>query len=729
MGGSGMRESKRKVGPALVLVIGTLAVVPGTFSYYVLANALREQNLCHVGPISLETNSHDIISKFQEERDSLRSLYGTYTTFDDASYYFVKTPYQISPQVLPDYGYWSISTLALTLLSPFLRRQRQADWKTLENTYEIDTAPAIQWDQSHESQYIAPDDHSSKLNRWCLLNRQDPKRYQQPVTLVQDAETPKPDATEDETNKEKSTHFRICATPQASILSSGDQAPYFIELPLHAPMAGVWKKYESDSTVDKIDDDDNEGSYARYRRSMRPTNPYQLQVQCHVRDLELHHLAHGSLQPDSMPNLGWEHAETIAMPIWNVFYLPGTLAILVAMLLVHLRQKPRASRPRQVLVVRERTQDIVEDWNLLRAVQLLWFHDSWQQLCLTTFWIYFIGAFLEPLVGTMPYLGVTVLFLQLVAIVGKDSCFLWVCFGQSVLLAQIEKSLSIGPVDISAISFGVSRHALKLNVLSVLLALIPFVMNSTDIPWRTAVSCLVIGWMLAEPLVLELLGAPQWTIPTLLLGHLWWQLTKLSDLEMKKTDDETISLRESDEEDDEADEYDEEMSTFTPSSTVFAVVVTMKQRLFLFIEVVGFYALMGSWFVLTIVCMFTMDWTLVVGNMMSLWIYIGCNQFPLHPAWSLYHLAASSIMIVFNVMTLTGWHLCHVAIAVRALHALPSLLVYASMWLQTAAHCIALLHTAHTKNWDTPRSVPCNYFWSNIRVLAEEIRLWFRVFC
>jgi hypothetical protein len=724
-----MRESKRKVGPALVLVIGALSVVPATFSYYVLANALREQNLCHVGPISLEANSHDVISKFQDERDSLRSLYGTYTTFDDASYYFVKTPYQISPQLLPDYGYWSISTLALTLLSPFLRRQRQADWKSLEHTYEIDTAPAIQWDQSHESQYIAPGEHSSKLNRWCLLNRQDPSTYNQPGSLTQNTETQKPDATEDKSAEEKATHFRICAPPQASILSSGDQAPYFIELPLHAPMAGVWKKYESDSAVVKALDDDNEGSYARYRRSTRPTNPYQLQVQCHVRDLELHHLAHGSLQPDSMPNLGWEHAETIAMPNWNVFFLPGTFAILLALLLVHLRQKTPPSRPRRMLVVRHRTNEIVEDWNLLRAVQLLWFQDSWQQLCMTSFCVYFIGAFLEPLVGTMPYLGATVLFLQLVAIVSNDSCFSWVCFGQSILLAQIEGSLSIGPVGISAISLGVSRHALKLNIISVLLALIPFVMNSTDIPWRTAVLCLVIGWILAEPLVLELLGAPQWTIPSLLLGHLWWKLTKLSDLEMKKTDDETISLRESDEEDDGVDEHDEEMTTFTPSSTVFAVVVTVKQRLFHFIEVVGFYVLMGIWFVLTIVCMFTMDWTLVVGNMMTLWIYIGCNQFPLHPTWSLYHLAASSIMIVFNVMTTTGWHLCHVAIVVRALHALPSRFVYASMWLQTAAHCIALLHTAHTKNWDAPRDVPGRYFWSNTRVLAEEIRLWFRVFC
>ena len=728
MGRSGNLESKRGVGPAFVLVIGALAAGPGTFSYYVLVNALREQNLCHVGPISLQTNSLDTIPKFEEQRASLSSLYGTYTTFDDASYYFVKTPYPISPQVLPDYGYWSISTLALTMLSPFLRRQRQANWKSLEDTYEIDTAPAIHWDQSHESQYIAPDQHASKSNRWCLLNRQDPKMYHHSVDDISNAVAKTPHGVHGTSNA-KSTLFRICAAPQASILSSGDQAPYFIELPLHAPMAGIWKKYESDSVLDKIDDDDNEGSFAKYRRSRRPTNPYQLQVQCHVRNLELRDLAHGSLQPDSMPNLGWEHAETIEVPIWNVFYLPGTLVILLGLLLVHLRRRPSLSRPRQLLVVRERTQEVAEDWNLLQAVQLLWFQDSWQQLCLTSFWVCVIGALLEPVVGTMTYLGATILFLQLIAVISNDSCFLWICFGQSILLAQIEASLSIGPVDISSISLGVSRHALKLNAISVLLALILFVMTATEIPWRTAAVCLLVGWSLAEPLVLELLGAPQWTIPSLLLGHLWWKLTKLSDLELKKTDEEAESLRESDDEDEEDDDYCEDMSKFSSSSTVVTVDVTIKHRLLQYIDFLQFPVLIGSWLLLTFVCVSTMDWTLVVGNMMSLWIYIGCNQLPLYSLWPLYHMVASSIMIVFNVMTLTGWHLCHVAIAVRALHVLPSRFVYASMALQTMAHCIALLHTAHTKNWDTSRSVPGHYFWSNIRVLAEELRLWFRVFC
>jgi hypothetical protein len=717
-----MGEPQHNIGKALILVVGALIVIPGSFAYYILANALREQNLCHVGPISLKPNSLDSIQKFQERRASVLNLYGTYTTFDDASYYFVKTPYEISPQVLPDYGYWSISTLSLTLLSPFLRRQRQEDWKSLEDTYDIETAPAIQWDQSHEIDFTPRREHSSQSNRWCLQNHQDPKKYHRKGDVVQDPQAKYKAAVFGSkavgiTEVSKFPElFRICARPQASILSSGDQAPYFVELPLQPPMAGIWRRYETDSILTKPDDDDGdvEGrQYARYRRSKRPSNPYQLQVQCHVRDLDLHHLAHGSLQPDSMPHLGWEHAESIVMPQWNVFYLPGTFAILLVLILVQLRRRSRPSRRRQ----REPQQD--HDWNLVRAVQQLWIHETWQQWALTSVWVYFIGANLEPLVGTMPYLGITVVFLQLVAIVSSDACFLWVCFGQSVLLAQIEPSLSIGPLEISAISLGDSSNALKLNIVSVLIALIPFLQPSAEIPWRSAASCLLVGWSLAKPLTLELLGAPQWTIPTLFLGHLWWKLTKLPDQDLKKTDDEMTAFCEEDGDD---QDYDEE-TVFSDESDSLSV----KQRILQFTKMIGTYVLFGSWLALTIGCIFTMDWTLVVGNMMTLWLCIGSNQFPRHPLWSLYHMVASSVLIILNAMTLTGWYLCHVAISTRALNALPPVYVYASMILQTAAHLVALIHTVHTKHWETPH-VPGHYFWSNVRIVGEEIRLWYYVF-
>lgn len=736
-----MGEPRPDIGNALILVVGSLIVVPGTFSHYVLANALREQNLCHVGPISLQPNSLANKVMFQERRDALVSLYGTYTTFDDASYYFVKTPYDISPQVLPDYGYWSISTLSLTLLSPFLRRQRQLDWKSIENTYNVDTAPSIQWDQSHQIQYTPSNEHSSKSNRWCLQNRQNPKMYQRDGdsgvdgdgehqdTVFRDAATASdvttvPHATPD--------LFRICARPQTSILSSGDQSPYFVELPLHQPMTGIWKRYETDLAPDQVHDDDNEGSYAMYRRSKRPTNPNQLQVQCHVRDLELLHLAHGSLQPDSQPHLGWEHAERISMPIWNIFYLPGTCVILITLLLVQLRrrQSTTGTQRRHILGIREQQpREVEEDWNIVRAVQLLWFHDSWHQWLWTSAWVYLIGTLLEPLLGTVPYLGVSILFMQLVAVISHDSSFLWVCFGQSVLLAQLEPSLAIGPLEISALAVGISSNALKVNILNVLIALFPMLTSPTEIPWRTAASCLLVGWSVAKPLMLELLGAPQWTVPMVLLAHLWWKLTKEPDLDLKKTDVETSSLFDVTEEVDGEFDHDDERSQFSLSSTRADVSLTIHQRLIHFVNMVGFYVLVTTWFVLNVGCIFTMDWTLVVGNMMTLWLCIGSNKLPHLPLWSLYQMVASSIMIIISTMTLAGWYLCHVAIVTRVLNALPPSYVYASMGLQIVAHMIALLHTAKTKQWDTSRSVPGYYFWNHLRILAEEILVWYHVLC
>jgi len=698
-----MREERHDIGKALILVLGALIVVPGTFSYYVLVNALREQNLCHIGPISLEPNGLNSPAKFQEQRASLRNLYGTYTTFDDASYYFVKTPYDITPQVLPDYGYWSISTLALTLLSPKLRQRRQENWVSTE---EYSSAPSIQWDQSHEV-VINPKEHSSKSNRWCLVNRQDTKVYHK-------------DTNRKGTAKESSSPlFRICAQPQTSILASGDQAPYFVELPLQPPMAGVWKKYETESVMTQVDDDDSTDKlYKEYKRSRKPANPYQLQVQCHVRDMELQHLAHGSLQPDAEPHLGWEHAERITFPVWNVFYTPGTLVVLLALLSVQLRRRSSSS-------CRQVPAEI--EWNLVKAVQEIWFHDNWHQYFLTSAWVYFLGACLEPLVGTMPYLGVTVILLQLVSLTGGG--FLWICFGQSVLLAQLEPAMRISWVEISSIALGSdSQHSLKLNVVSILVALMPF-LQATDIPWRSAFSSLLMGWTLARPLAMELLGAPQWTVPALLLGHLWWKLTKLPE-DLKKTDEEAAAFC-----DGISDgvpvlqPYDaESVSTIDANNTTAAVDSAVKSKVVAFIMTAAAYVLFGLWTLLTIGCIFTMDWTLVVGNMLTIWLCIGTNQFPRHPLWSLYHMVASSMLLAVNTMTLAGWCLCHVAISTHALNALSPFYVYASMGLQMVVHLAALIHTVHTKHWETSRHVPGHYFWRNVRMIGEEIRLWYHVF-
>jgi hypothetical protein len=726
-----MKETKHDIGRAFVLVFGSLVVAPAAFAYYVLVNELREQNVCHVGPLSVQTNSHNDPQKFQLQRLQLLALYGTYTTFDDASYYFVKTPYIISPYFLPKYGYWSISNLSLTLLSPFLRRKRQQLWNDGLNKYQIHTAPAIQWDQSHEIQSFPENVHSSKSNRWCLHNRQDPKMYHQKGEDVESFSTETVSTIlGDELSEHQNSslpHFRICAPPQPSILSSGDQPPYFIELPLHPPMTGRWKKMESDSKqIEQINDDDNEGSYGRYRRSRRPANPYQLQVQCHVRDMDLHHLAHGSLQPNSKPNLGWEHAETIVLPVWNLFYLPGTLLLILSLLLIHLRERPRKSRSRHSLSIRQRLDEAdVEEWNFLTAIQQQSFHETWTSLGLTAICIYVMGTILEPLVGAIMYISISMLFLQLLVVVSKDSIFLWLCFGQSILVAQLQPSIFIGHVELSSITLGNSNISLRLTIFCVLMALIPTLATSTEIPWKQSIVCVVVGWALSHPTILELFCAPQWTIPFMLFMHLLLKSAKLGQ-DCKKEDDETIHFFEDIEEEDVSD-Y-ETASEFTFSSTKAAIVIGMKEYICHIVSIILTYIFVLSWIVLTFGCVLTMDWGLVLGNALTIILCVICNKFTGNPLWSLYHMAASSITIMLNTMTLVGWYLCHVAISTRTLYALPSRFVFTSMLLQITAHFLALLYTTSSKRWKVSR-VPGYYFWSQLDLMADEIRGLYRIVC
>jgi hypothetical protein len=403
-----MGEPRPDIGNTLMLVVGALVVVPGTYSYYVLANALREQNLCHVGPISLQPNSLANKAAFQERRAALVSLYGTYTTSMMQAIISSRHRTKFHLKFYRTMGIGVFSTLSSTPLVPVSQTTTAAELEILRNTYSVDTALPIRWDQSHQIQYTPTNEHSSKLNRWCIQNRQDPKCYQRDGDEEHHESVFRDTATAGDVAAvphAKPDLFRICAPPQTSILSSGDQAPYFVELPLHQPMTGIWKKYEPDSALDKVEDDDHEGSYATFRRSRRPTNPNQLQVQCHVRDLELLHLANGSLQPDSQPHLGSEHAERISMPVWNVFFLPGTCVILITLLLVQLRRRQSSSgtRRRHVLGMREQQpREVEEDWNVVCAVQLLWFQDSWHQWVWTSAWVYLIGTLLEPLLGTVP---------------------------------------------------------------------------------------------------------------------------------------------------------------------------------------------------------------------------------------------------------------------------------------------------------------------------------------
>lgn len=733
------QERQNDVGNSFVFVVTVLFLFPAAFAYYILGNALLEQNLCHVGPATFHLSNSLLdgsLIKFHEQRASLVNLYGTYTSFDDSSYYFVKTPYKILPKVLPDYGYWSISTLALTLLSPSLRQERQREWQNQKEDwyYDIVTAPSIQWDQSHEvdiEELKRTQKHSSKANRWCLVNIQDPRKYYKneelPASLkTSDQATVNLNVTKTEDEKEQDQDvIKICGKPQTSIVSSGDEAPFFVELPLHPPGQAIWTKLETESPNMEdssnqdddvvVGDEDQFSSFRQYQDKYKFSlpNPYQVQVQCHVQSIDLHHLAQGLTQPDSEPRLEWEHTKTAKLPQLNPLALPGTTLIWVILFLVQLRRGP-PNRLRRPPITSLGTVLEHEEWDLVRAMQLLWFQSTWLKWSVTALWLYIIGSFLEPNVGAFPYLAITGVFVQAIAISGENmttNLFLLVCFGQSVVLSQLQSSLKIGPVEITDISLGDAKHALKLNVFCIMIALCTFVLYK-KLPWRSGACCLFLGWALSNVTVLELLGAPQWTIPTLMMAHLWWKLSKLPDDLSQINDDESISFCDGIK--NEPPKRKRVCFGYQPDT-----VLSLKQRC-----CKSFNSCLGVlwfciWMLLTVGCAFTLDWTLVVGNMMTLWLCIGTTQFPRHPLWSLYHMVASTVLIVINTMTLAGWCLCHVAIMTGALHALPPPYVYASMAIQILAHTIALLRTAATKHWRLSQNTPGCYFWTHIKILGS----------
>ena len=819
---------KHPIGRALVLVVGLLLVLPALFAEYVLGNGLRDQNLCYVGPTPgavsspLENLSHSsphTVRLLQEIRSQMLDLYGTYTTFDDASYYFVKAPYKIHPQCLPGYGWWSVTTLSLTLLAPHIRQRRQQSWKEQENSaiFDVRTSPSIQWDQTHRTPKPLPypfetSGHSSQQNRWCIVHHhhQDLTQYQKYRVEPTDADVSRQQqhkggnhdnvyrkhlfgikamklTLQQQEEQEQLLddqlqrgHYKICAPSQPSILADADQAPYFVELPLQPPSAGKWQQFESNSspttTTDKtrstqlsllsgqeivqnlFDTEDPSDPYVRFRRSrghIKPPNPFQVRVQCHVRDLELHHLAHGTLQPDAEPNLGWEHVSTLTVPVWNPLLLPGTVVVLVGLFLAQTtrivndaaarqrrqrRQGRRRQRQRKLSrpPVSMMDEEDVKPY-LLLALQRQWYHESWALWAWSSLWVYVLGTGLEPLLGAIPFLGTGSVFWIWTAVFGPSEGFLWICFGWSVLLAHLLPSFEVGPMfEFVTLSLGDSEHALKINLLSVVIAMVPFRWTEQ---WKCGLGCLFFAWFLSHPLSIELLGAPQWTIPTLLMGHLYWKLTQIPLQDASKKDDEEMAVlvEVENEEDEESavqseDSYstdldDEDMSM---ASTAFSFVTdansTFTQKAVKYLTTTSLYMLFGAWALLTIACFWTMDWTLVVGHVMTLWLCVGSTQFPRHPLWALYHMVSCCVLVVINVMTMVGWYMCQVAITTHALHALPPKIVAASMGVQTVAHFGALLHTTCTKQWSTSSSVPGHYLWDHIQIIGEEVRMWYYVF-
>jgi hypothetical protein len=321
----------------------------------------------------------------------------------------------------------------------------------------------------------------------------------------------------------------------------------------------------------------------------------------------------------------------------------------------------------------------------------------------------------------------TTLFLW-VSLWRSTSSYLWVVFGLTIILAQLEPKLQMGPIQIFALSFGDSASALKINVLSAIVGLYPMLsVFSSQLDWQRGFGVVFMGWTLTHPVCQEIMGAPQWTLPTILMGDLWWNLNQLGRDGSKKTDDELEPIMEVEDEDESEDDDD---SMIRDSPSVFSLSSEMPttnfQRIVKYGTVLTAYLFFSFWFILTFFCCMAFDWTLVIAHIMVLWMCIGSTAFSRSPLWSLYHMVAACWLLLFNVMTLVGWSFCHVAITTHAQHALPPMYVWTCLGLQTALHAVAFCITVCTRHWRTSPNVPGHYFWNQIKVIENEIYLWYR---
>ena len=86
---------------SLVYTVVTLVVVPFLLTSYLTSKTTSSYNVCFVGPAPLSTpHQHPDYAQHLVRREVLSDLYGMYRTFDRASYYYVKTPFDVTPLCL-----------------------------------------------------------------------------------------------------------------------------------------------------------------------------------------------------------------------------------------------------------------------------------------------------------------------------------------------------------------------------------------------------------------------------------------------------------------------------------------------------------------------------------------------------------------------------------------------------------------------------------------------------
>ena len=119
---------------SLVYTVVALVVVPFLLTAYLTSKTTSSYNVCFVGPAPLSTpHQHPDYAQHLVRREILTDLYGMYRTFDRASYYYVKTPFDVTPLCLTGHLWgcgWPSAVSVATTLSPRQVRHSKEGWRS-----------------------------------------------------------------------------------------------------------------------------------------------------------------------------------------------------------------------------------------------------------------------------------------------------------------------------------------------------------------------------------------------------------------------------------------------------------------------------------------------------------------------------------------------------------------------------------------------------------------------
>ena len=271
---------------SLAYVLLTLVAVPFLLTSYLTSKTTSSYNVCFVGPVPLSTpHQHPDYAHHLVRREVLTDLYGMYRTFDRASYYYVKTAFDVTPLCLTGHlwgcGWPSAVSVATTLSPRQVRHSKEGRRSAAKSNLmkapgglsehadgEHNQQPAglvtaqISWDRSPAGGAVGGDhisggiggmmstypfsesaSPSGDMNRWCLSSmhlRERGGTASGTGTIGMNTVETMPSATA------SSTKIKICTEEVASIVADPSKPPYFNELPLGPPPDGIWAGLEEE---------------------------------------------------------------------------------------------------------------------------------------------------------------------------------------------------------------------------------------------------------------------------------------------------------------------------------------------------------------------------------------------------------------------------------------------------------------------------------------------------